>query len=141
MIKVIRPPQAKKDKKYQPPLTVGWGIDRKTVPGVRNTMAKSIVPPGGRNQRHFHVATDALWYILKGRLKIFFGMSAGVGKTYDMLKAAQKVMFPITAEKAAEDIYRAIRARKQQIYTPWFWSWIMLAIRNMPSVLFRRMSF
>ncbi len=59
----------------------------------------------------------------------------------DMLKAAQKVMFPITAEKAAEDIYRAIRARKQQIYTPWFWSWIMLAIRNMPSVLFRRMSF
>ena len=27
----------------------------------------------------------------------------------DMLKAAQKVMFPITAEKAAEDIYRAIR--------------------------------
>jgi short-subunit dehydrogenase len=59
----------------------------------------------------------------------------------DMLKAAQKVMFPITAEKAAEDIYLAIRARKQQIYTPWFWSWIMLVIRNMPSVLFRRMSF
>jgi len=59
----------------------------------------------------------------------------------DMLKAAQKVMFPITAEKAADDIYRAIRARKQQIYIPWFWSWIMLAIRNMPSILFRRMSF
>jgi short-subunit dehydrogenase len=59
----------------------------------------------------------------------------------DMLKAAQKVMFPITAEKAADDIWLAIRARKQQIYTPWFWSWIMLAIRNIPSVLFRRMSF
>ncbi len=28
----------------------------------------------------------------KGRLKIFFGMSAGVGKTYDMLKAAHEVM-------------------------------------------------
>jgi short-subunit dehydrogenase len=59
----------------------------------------------------------------------------------DMLKAAQKVMFPISPEKAAEDIYAAIRGRKQQIYTPWFWSWIMLAIRNIPSVLFRRMSF
>ncbi len=59
----------------------------------------------------------------------------------DMLKAAQKVMFPITADKAAEDIWRAIRARKQQIYTPWFWSWIMFVIRNIPSVLFRRMSF
>ena len=59
----------------------------------------------------------------------------------DMLKAAQKVMFPITAEKAADDIWKAIRARKQQIYTPWFWSWIMFVIRNIPSVLFRRMSF
>ena len=28
----------------------------------------------------------------KGKLKIFFGMSAGVGKTYDMLKAAHEVM-------------------------------------------------
>jgi short-subunit dehydrogenase len=59
----------------------------------------------------------------------------------EMLKAAQKPMFPITAEKAAEDIYRAMRARKQQIYTPWYWTWIMLGIRNMPSVIFRRMSF
>lgn len=59
----------------------------------------------------------------------------------EMLQAAQKVMFPITADKAAEDIYTAIRARKQQIYTPWFWTWIMLAIRNTPSVLFRRMTF
>ncbi len=59
----------------------------------------------------------------------------------DMLQAAQKVMFPITVEKAADDIYRAMRARRQQIYTPWFWTWIMLVVRNIPSILFRRMSF
>jgi short-subunit dehydrogenase len=59
----------------------------------------------------------------------------------EMLKAAQKAMFPITPEKAADDIYRAMQKRKQQIYTPWFWTWIMLAVRNIPSVLFRRMSF
>lgn len=67
-------------------------------------------------------------------------VKAGFVKT-DMLKAAQKVMFPISAEKAADDIYAAIRRRKQQIYTPWFWTWIMLAVRNVPSVVFRRMSF
>ncbi len=67
-------------------------------------------------------------------------VKAGFVKT-DMLKAAQKVMFPITAEKAADDIFRAIQRRKQQIYTPWFWTWIMLAVRNIPSFLFRRMSF
>lgn len=73
MIKIVRPPQTNQDTQYQPPLSVGWGIDKTTVPNVRNTMAKSIVPPGGRNQRHYHVETDALWYILKGALKIYFG--------------------------------------------------------------------
>ncbi len=58
-----------------------------------------------------------------------------------MLQAAQKPMFPITPEKAADDIYRAVLSRKQQIYTPWFWTWIMLVVRNIPSVIFRRMSF
>lgn len=67
-------------------------------------------------------------------------VKAGFVQT-DMLKAAQKVMFPITAEKAADDIYRAIRQRRQQIYTPWFWTWIMLVVRNIPSFIFRRMSF
>jgi short-subunit dehydrogenase len=67
-------------------------------------------------------------------------VKAGFVQT-DMLKAAQKVMFPITAEKAADDIWNAIRFRKQEIYTPWFWSWIMFVIRNIPSSLFRRMSF
>jgi short-subunit dehydrogenase len=67
-------------------------------------------------------------------------VKAGFVQT-DMLKAAQKVMFPITAEKAADDIYRAIRRRRQQIYTPWFWNWIMLVVRNVPSFFFRRMSF
>jgi len=67
-------------------------------------------------------------------------VKAGFVQT-DMLKAAQKVMFPITAERAAADIWKAMRARKQEIYTPWFWRWIMFLIRNIPSILFRRMSF
>ncbi|MFH1183429.1 MAG: SDR family NAD(P)-dependent oxidoreductase [Chloroflexota bacterium] len=67
-------------------------------------------------------------------------VKAGFVQT-DMLKAAPKVMFPITAEKAADDIFRAIRRGKQQIYTPWFWTWIMLVVRHIPSFVFRRMSF
>jgi short-subunit dehydrogenase len=66
-------------------------------------------------------------------------VKAGFVQT-DMLKAAQKVMFPITVKKAADDIWKSIRARKQEIYTPWFWRWIMFVIRNIPSILFRRMS-
>jgi short-subunit dehydrogenase len=60
----------------------------------------------------------------------------------DMLKAAQGgTPFAIPPEKAAEDIWKAIRARKQSIYTPSIWRWIMLAIQHTPSFIFRRLSF
>lgn len=58
----------------------------------------------------------------------------------DMLKAAQKVIFPISPERAAEDIFQALKSRKQEIYTPWFWRYIMLLIRNIPSPIFRRLT-
>jgi short-subunit dehydrogenase len=59
----------------------------------------------------------------------------------EMLKAAPRVMFPISPNKAAQDIWNAIHSRKQQIYTPALWGLIMLVVRNIPSVIFRRMSF
>lgn len=60
----------------------------------------------------------------------------------EMLKAAQGgTPFAITPEQAAEDIYKAMRKRKQLIYTAPIWRWIMLIIQHVPSVIFRRMSF
>lgn len=60
----------------------------------------------------------------------------------EMLKAAQGATpFAITPEKAADDIYKAMRQRKQLIYTASIWRWIMLIIQHLPSVIFRRMSF
>jgi decaprenylphospho-beta-D-erythro-pentofuranosid-2-ulose 2-reductase len=59
-----------------------------------------------------------------------------------MLKAAQgSTPFAIQPEQAAEDIWKGIRKRKQQIYTPARWRWIMLAIQHTPSFLFRKLSF
>jgi len=60
----------------------------------------------------------------------------------EMLKAAQGATpFAITPEKAADDIYSAMRKRKQLVYTASIWRWIMLIIQHVPSVIFRRMSF
>ncbi len=59
-----------------------------------------------------------------------------------MVKAAQgSTPFIIPVEKAAEDIWKAIKKRKQVIYTPSIWRWIMLAIQHTPSFVFRRLSF
>ena len=44
-------------------------------------------------------------------------------------------------DRVAREIVSAIRARREVIYTPGFWKWIMLVIRCMPTPLFRRMKF
>jgi short-subunit dehydrogenase len=60
----------------------------------------------------------------------------------EMLKAAQGgTPFAIEPEKAADDIYKAMRKRKQIIYTPFFWRYIMFIIQHIPSFIFRRLSF
>ncbi|RQM44658.1 SDR family oxidoreductase [Paraburkholderia bannensis] len=45
-----------------------------------------------------------------------------------------------TADKVAGDITRAIEKKKDVLYTPWFWSLIMLIIRSVPKFLFKRAS-
>jgi decaprenylphospho-beta-D-erythro-pentofuranosid-2-ulose 2-reductase len=60
----------------------------------------------------------------------------------EMVKAAQgSTPFMIEPDKAAEDIFKAMKKRKQSIYTASIWRWIMLAIQHTPSFIFRRLSF
>jgi short-subunit dehydrogenase len=60
----------------------------------------------------------------------------------EMLKAAQGATpFTIPVEKAVEDIWRAMKKRRQVVYTASIWRWIMLAIQHTPSFIFRRLSF
>jgi decaprenylphospho-beta-D-erythro-pentofuranosid-2-ulose 2-reductase len=44
-----------------------------------------------------------------------------------------------TPANVACDIQRAIIKQKDILYTPWFWHWIMLIIRWIPAVIFKRM--
>lgn len=46
-----------------------------------------------------------------------------------------------TPGHVARDIQRAINKRRDVLYTPWFWNWIMLIIRWIPAVIFKRMKF
>jgi len=59
----------------------------------------------------------------------------------EMLKSSPKTFWVISPAQAADDIWKAIRARKQTIYTPSRWGLVMLIIRHIPSVIFRRLSF
>lgn len=43
-------------------------------------------------------------------------------------------------EKVAVDILRAVEKKKNVIYTPFFWRYIMLIIRHIPEAIFKKMS-
>ncbi len=59
----------------------------------------------------------------------------------DLLKGAKKLFWVVSAEAAAGDMVKAIRKRKQTIYVPARWRWLMLVIIHIPSVIFRRLTF
>jgi decaprenylphospho-beta-D-erythro-pentofuranosid-2-ulose 2-reductase len=59
----------------------------------------------------------------------------------DMIKDNPRTPMAISAEKAADGIYKAMRARKQTVYIPVQWGLIMHIIRHIPSVIFRRLTF
>jgi decaprenylphospho-beta-D-erythro-pentofuranosid-2-ulose 2-reductase len=46
-----------------------------------------------------------------------------------------------TATNAAADILKAIHKRQDVLYTAWFWAWVMLVIRWLPSFVFKRLKF
>ena len=72
--KVIRPQGLTPDARYGPhSLKATYGIENKTVETPMMTMQRSVIPPGDRNQRHYHTHCDAGMHIIKGRLKLFFG--------------------------------------------------------------------
>lgn len=58
-----------------------------------------------------------------------------------MLKDAGRTFWVQSPDRTALDIWRAIRSGKQLIYTPARWRWLMLIVRNIPSIVFRRLSF
>jgi len=59
----------------------------------------------------------------------------------DLLSGAKGIFWVISAEQAARDICKAIRKKKQDLYTPGRWRWALLIIRNIPSFIFRKLVF
>lgn len=59
----------------------------------------------------------------------------------EMLKGSPRTFGVMSPDQCADGIWKAMQARKQLVYIPWWWRFIMLAARNVPSFIFRRLSF
>jgi short-subunit dehydrogenase len=59
----------------------------------------------------------------------------------EMLKNSPRHFGAISPDQCAAGIWKAMCRRKQLVYIPFYWRWIMLVVRMMPSFIFRRLSF
>ncbi len=60
----------------------------------------------------------------------------------EMFRASRSPKFGvISPERAAAGVWSAMRTRKQLVYLPWYWRWIMFVVKSVPSFIFRRLSF
>jgi len=65
----------------------------------------------------------------------------GFVKTTATLKNVKNLMFAVEPDQAADLIWDGMKKRKQTIYVSGIWKLIMLVIRHIPSIIFRRLSF
>ena len=56
-----------------------------------------------------------------------------------MTEGREGLFLVASPERVAADILRAWRRRRNVVYTPWFWRWILLLIRLVPEGLFKRL--
>jgi short-subunit dehydrogenase len=47
----------------------------------------------------------------------------------------------ISAERAGRDVFKAINSPRAVIYLPWYWKWIMRAVRVIPEFIFAKLNF
>ncbi|MGD9386388.1 MAG: SDR family oxidoreductase [Thioalkalispiraceae bacterium] len=52
----------------------------------------------------------------------------------------KKGLLWVKPEKVANDIVKAVNAKKDVMYSPWFWRWIMLIIKMIPERIFKKMN-
>ena len=56
-----------------------------------------------------------------------------------MVFGKAKLPLVATPERVARDIYQAAKKRKNVVYVPWFWRWIMLVVDAIPEGLFKKL--
>ncbi|SMF22084.1 Short-chain dehydrogenase [Tistlia consotensis] len=113
----------------------------------RLVVISSVAGERGRRSNHLYGAA-------KGGLSIFLAglrdrlAPAGVAVVdvrpgfvdTPMTRDFRKGPLWASPERVADDIVAAADAGRAVVYTPWFWRWIMLVIRNLPAAVMRRLN-
>jgi len=107
----------------------------------------SITGDRGRQQNYFYGSAKAGFthYLDSLRNKLFnynvhvMTIKPGFVTTKMLPTHLSPKIITSTPEKVAEDVYRAFLKKKNILYTPWYWRYLMFILRSIPEPLFKRM--
>lgn len=107
----------------------------------------SVAGDRGRLKNYVYGAAKAAFHTYLSGLRNRLGRSGAHVITVKpgfvdtaMLWDNDKRPMVVSPEFAANDIWRAVAKKRDVIYTPFVWRYIMLIIRNIPEKLFKKMS-
>ncbi len=108
----------------------------------------SVAGERGRQSNYFYgAAKGALSIYLSGLRNRLFKKNIHVMTVlpgFISTKMTENLDLPekltATPSSVADDIYKAYQKGRNIVYTKWFWKWIMLIIKSIPELIFKRMS-
>jgi quercetin dioxygenase-like cupin family protein len=79
MGKVVRPPDYRPDRQYEPGIEINWAVNRQTTGAKTATAMVTVIPPGAHNPAHLHIRAEAIAYVISGRARLLSG-----GETFEV---------------------------------------------------------
>ena len=120
-------------------------IEKETNRGL--IVVSSVAGDRGRQSNYIYgTAKGALTLFLQGLRNRLYRSNCSVTTIKPgfidtpMTRDFKKGILWSTPEKVAQDIYKAARKGKDEVYTPGFWRLIMLIIKSIPEIFFKRLS-
>ena len=116
---------------------------------VRDGLIAAISSPAGDRGRKknyvYGAAKGALTLYMSGLRQRLHGSNVNVltikpGFVSTPMTEGLKLPLVAQPQVVARDIVEAIEKRRDELYTPFFWRYIMTVIKNIPEVVFKRMS-
>lgn len=75
-MKIINAEMVPEDTEYERGFSIRFAVNDKTCGAQKITTGRTFLEPGGRNEAHYHVNSEAVMYIIRGKIRI----TAGVGE-------------------------------------------------------------
>jgi short-subunit dehydrogenase len=132
------------------PLLLCGELARRFEAGKNGSLAviSSVAGDRGRKSNYVYgAAKGGLQRYLEGlRHRLFaagvqvLDIRPGFVSTKMTAHLPQKGPLWASPDQVAADIIGAVHKRKEVLYTPWFWRWVMMGVRNVPRPLFHRTS-